>query len=120
MAGDGHIRVAVGRDYADVPPTRGVFKGEAPSAANWRWPCAWVGAWQSSLRAVGALHRDVPLVIALVQNADRPGIAAHLAVLDERPGDVGLDVDVHLLAAVRADHGEVTGSAHVSKTSGHT
>jgi len=27
MAGDRHIRVAVGRDYADVPPTRGVFKG---------------------------------------------------------------------------------------------
>lgn len=24
-----HIRVAVGRDYADVPPTRGVFKGRA-------------------------------------------------------------------------------------------
>ncbi len=22
-----HIRVAIGRDYADVPPTRGVFKG---------------------------------------------------------------------------------------------
>lgn len=27
--GDRHIRVAVGRDYADVPPTRGVFKGQA-------------------------------------------------------------------------------------------
>jgi transglutaminase-like putative cysteine protease len=27
MAGDHHIRVAVGRDYTDVPPTRGVFKG---------------------------------------------------------------------------------------------
>jgi transglutaminase-like putative cysteine protease len=26
-AGDGHIRVAVGRDYSDVPPTRGVYKG---------------------------------------------------------------------------------------------
>jgi transglutaminase-like putative cysteine protease len=26
-AGDGHIAVAVGRDYTDVPPTRGVFKG---------------------------------------------------------------------------------------------
>src|SRR5262245_13328603 len=26
-AGEHHIRVAVGRDYADVPPTRGVFKG---------------------------------------------------------------------------------------------
>src|SRR5439155_12121041 len=27
VAGDRHIRVAVGRDYADVPPTRGVYKG---------------------------------------------------------------------------------------------
>src|SRR5579859_613515 len=26
-----HIRVAVGRDYADVPPTRGVHKGESES-----------------------------------------------------------------------------------------
>ena len=26
-AGEGHIRVAVGRDYSDVPPTRGVYKG---------------------------------------------------------------------------------------------
>jgi len=26
-----HIRVALGRDYADVPPTRGVYKGEAES-----------------------------------------------------------------------------------------
>jgi len=24
-----HIHVAVGRDYADVPPTRGVYKSEA-------------------------------------------------------------------------------------------
>lgn len=29
LAGDRHIRVAVGRDYADVPPTRGVFKGNS-------------------------------------------------------------------------------------------
>jgi len=27
LAGEHHVRVAVGRDYADVPPTRGVFKG---------------------------------------------------------------------------------------------
>ena len=27
IADDRHIRVAIGRDYADVPPTRGVFKG---------------------------------------------------------------------------------------------
>jgi transglutaminase-like putative cysteine protease len=31
LAGDRHIRVAVGRDYADVPPTRGTFKGDAES-----------------------------------------------------------------------------------------
>jgi transglutaminase-like putative cysteine protease len=31
LAFDRHIRVAVGRDYADVPPTRGVFRGEAGS-----------------------------------------------------------------------------------------
>ena len=29
--GERHIRVAVGRDYAEVPPTRGVFKGGAES-----------------------------------------------------------------------------------------
>ena len=27
IADDRHIRVAIGRDYADVPPTKGVFKG---------------------------------------------------------------------------------------------
>ncbi|HRF99431.1 MAG TPA: transglutaminase family protein, partial [Aggregatilineales bacterium] len=29
MAGHRHIRVALGRDYHDVPPTRGVYKGNA-------------------------------------------------------------------------------------------
>jgi transglutaminase-like putative cysteine protease len=29
FASERHIRVAIGRDYADVPPTRGVYKGEA-------------------------------------------------------------------------------------------
>ena len=27
LAGERHVRAAVGRDYADVPPTRGTFKG---------------------------------------------------------------------------------------------
>ena len=31
MTSDRHIRVAVGRDYADVPPTRGTYKGGAES-----------------------------------------------------------------------------------------
>src|SRR5262249_19547158 len=31
LAGERHVRTAIGRDYADVPPTRGVFKGKAQS-----------------------------------------------------------------------------------------
>ena len=31
VGADRHIRVAMGRDYADVPPTRGVYKGEVQS-----------------------------------------------------------------------------------------
>jgi len=31
IAAERHIRTAVGRDYADVPPTRGIFKGLAQS-----------------------------------------------------------------------------------------
>jgi transglutaminase-like putative cysteine protease len=33
-AGARHVRVAVGRDYADVPPTRGVFKGTTASTLS--------------------------------------------------------------------------------------
>jgi transglutaminase-like putative cysteine protease len=29
IAGERHIRVAIGHDYADVPPTKGVYKGVA-------------------------------------------------------------------------------------------
>ena len=31
LASERHIAVAIGRDYADVPPSRGVFKGDAES-----------------------------------------------------------------------------------------
>ena len=31
LAGERHIRIAAGRDYADVPPTNGVFRGTAES-----------------------------------------------------------------------------------------
>jgi len=34
VGGGRHIRVAIGRDYADVPPTRGVYKGEAESGLS--------------------------------------------------------------------------------------
>jgi transglutaminase-like putative cysteine protease len=31
IAADRHIRTAIGRDYADVPPTHGIFRGRANS-----------------------------------------------------------------------------------------
>lgn len=31
LAGERHIRTAIGRDYGDVPPTHGTFKGNARS-----------------------------------------------------------------------------------------
>ena len=31
IAGDRHIRTAIGRDYADVPPTKGIFRGKSES-----------------------------------------------------------------------------------------
>jgi transglutaminase-like putative cysteine protease len=34
IGADRHIRIAVGRDYADVPPTRGVHKGDAQSGLS--------------------------------------------------------------------------------------
>jgi transglutaminase-like putative cysteine protease len=34
IGGERHIRVAIGRDYADVPPTRGVYRGEAESGLS--------------------------------------------------------------------------------------
>ena len=31
---EAYVRVAVGRDYADVPPTRGVYKGGSAEALD--------------------------------------------------------------------------------------
>ncbi len=31
LTGDRHLRTAIGRDYADVPPTKGIFRGQTAS-----------------------------------------------------------------------------------------
>ena len=38
LAMDRHIRVAIGRDYHDVPPTRGVLQGQCPQRTRRRRP----------------------------------------------------------------------------------
>ena len=62
IAGDRHIRVAIGRDYADVPPTRGVFKG-ASALRSELAVAVTVG------RAQPGLATDVPFVPWMSQDA---------------------------------------------------
>ena len=54
----------------------------------------------ASLRSVGAGDLHVA-VVAGPGHADAPGIAAHLAILHEGAGHVGLEIYLDLLAAVR-------------------
>jgi len=52
-----------------------------------------------SFGSVGARDGNAPL-LAASSHAHTPRVAADFAVLDERAADVGLDVDLDLLAAV--------------------
>ena len=69
LAGERHVRTSVGRDYADVPPTKGVFKGSAesqllvavhvaPSDAPPLEPELGIEDWSTALREDG-LDQDV-------------------------------------------------------------
>ena len=67
LAGERHVRTSVGRDYADVPPTKGVFKGSAdsqllvsvqvaPSDAPPLEPELGIEDWSTALREEGLDH----------------------------------------------------------------
>ena len=75
MAGERHVAVAVGRDYADVTPSRGVYKGDAESQLA-------VGV--SVRRARAALAEPEFLRMA------RPSFAG-----GRRRPDAGLRADLH-------------------------
>lgn len=60
LADERHIRVALGRDYTDVPPTRGVFKGKPESELAYAVSVALADAPQ---RPGEQLRIAVPLVI---------------------------------------------------------
>ncbi len=67
-AGVRHVRVAVGRDYADVPPTRGVFKGGAASTLA-------VSVEVSATEAIPPLD-EAPLDASLVSERPAPDVDA--------------------------------------------
>jgi transglutaminase-like putative cysteine protease len=63
-AGMRHIRVAVGRDYADVPPARGVYKGTASSVLK-------VGIDVRVIDAEATLRMPIPIPTVSAASAAR-------------------------------------------------
>ena len=54
LAHDRHIRTALGRDYADVPPTHGVYRGQTESEL-------YVAVQVSAFDEAPALDQDMPV-----------------------------------------------------------
>src|SRR5215204_5014240 len=67
LAGQRHIRVAVGRDYRDVPPTRGVFKGAAESELS------------VAVQVKPAEEPDSEEALRLIATLNRPAESEHTA-----------------------------------------
>ncbi|HEY0796138.1 MAG TPA: transglutaminase family protein [Acidisarcina sp.] len=68
VAGDRHIRAALGRDYADVPPTKGVYRGVTESEL-------YVAVRVNGSEQVPALDQDMPIPedwSILVEKAQAP------------------------------------------------
>jgi transglutaminase-like putative cysteine protease len=73
IAGDRHIRTAVGRDYADVPPTRGLYRGKTASELA-------VGVRVTASEQMPEIEQDLPIPedwSMVVEKAAEP-ISAHL------------------------------------------
>ena len=68
LAHDRHIRTAIGRDYADVPPTTGIYRGRAESEL-------YVAVQVTAYDKLPALDQDMPVPedwSILVERAQEP------------------------------------------------
>lgn len=54
VAGDRHIRTAIGRDYSDVPPTHGIFRGRSKSELT-------VAVSVAPVEGIPLLDRELPV-----------------------------------------------------------
>ena len=73
VAGDRHIRTAIGRDYSDVPPTHGIFRGRTKSELS-------VAVRVTPTEGIPQLDREMPVPddwVILVEKAQ---------ALPEQPG----------------------------------
>ena len=59
-----------------------------------------------SLGAVGAADLDVSVALVAGRDPQLPGVAAHLAVLNERAADLRLEVNLDVFTTIRAGHDE--------------
>ena len=57
------------------------------------------------LRSIPTTDVDISFAL-IVADADLPRPAAHLAILDERAEHIRLEIELHLLATIRAKHYE--------------
>ncbi len=79
IAGDRHIRTANGRDYADVPPTKGVYRGRTASELS-------VAVRVSAYEYPPALDQDLPIPedwSILVEKAQEPPAPLPLSALQQ-------------------------------------
>jgi transglutaminase-like putative cysteine protease len=68
LAHERHIRTAIGRDYADIPPTRGIYRGRSDSEL-------YVAVQVRTFDAPPALDQDIPIPedwSILVERAQEP------------------------------------------------
>jgi transglutaminase-like putative cysteine protease len=73
IAGDRHIRTAVGRDYADVPPTRGLYRGKTASELA-------VGVRVTAYDQMPEIEQDLPIPedwSMVIEKASEP-MSSHL------------------------------------------
>jgi len=73
LAGERHIRTAIGRDYADVPPTRGIYRGQTASELS-------VAVRVAPSEAPPPLDRELPIPedwSILVEKAQEPPTPLH-------------------------------------------
>lgn len=79
IAGERHIRTANGRDYADVPPTKGVYRGRTASELS-------VAVRVSAYEDPPALDQDLPIPedwSILVEKAQESPAALPLSALQQ-------------------------------------
>ena len=83
-------------------PSDGVHQAEAAA----HWDCGRGKSGVALFAPVCPRHLDLT-ILATSPDVHAPRVAAHLTVLNERAAGIGFDVDLHLLATVRAGDEEV-------------